>query len=121
MAVPSFKLDGIRRHKMLTAAIAKRLPALGETDGQGYDAICRVKFFGGGRMSFFVTEFDGDDTLYGYMISPLGPDCDEWGYSSLSELAEANRNGLPLVERDCYFAERPVRDCIKGAGLEVPA
>jgi len=121
MAAPRFKLDGVRRHKMLTAEIVKKLPALGETDGQGFDAICQVKFFGGGRMSFFVTEFDGDDTLYGYMVSALGAECDEWGYSSLSELANANRFGTPLVERDCYFAPRTITECLASTGLGVPA
>ena len=106
-AAPKFKLDGLRRHKMLTAEDVKRLPALGTTDGQGDEATVQVKYFCpyNGRHTILVTEWDGEDTLYGYVISPLGQDCDEWGYSSLSELANAAGMGgkLPLIERDCYF------------------
>ena len=38
----------------------------------------RVKFFApGSRYTFYVTEFDGEDTLYGWWVSALGADCDE--------------------------------------------
>ena len=50
-----------------------------------------------------MLEFDGEDTLFGYMVSPLGPDCDELGYASLAELAGVrNRMGLG-IERDLYW------------------
>jgi hypothetical protein len=56
-----------------------------------------------GRMTYYVTEFDGEDTLFGYMVSPLGADCDELGSSSLAELKSVrNRLGLPL-ERDLWW------------------
>lgn len=106
--------EGLRRHKLLTAEARRKLPALyaNEKLGDPMDAVCQVKFFSPlGRMTFFATEFDGDDTFFGYMVSPLGADCDEWGYQSLREMAEAFR-GMPLVERDCYFTPAPVRDLI---------
>lgn len=54
----------------------------------------RVKFFApGSRYTFYVTEFDGEDTLYDWWVSALGADCDEWGYTSLFELAEAAWSG----------------------------
>lgn len=44
-----------------------------------------------------------DVTLFGYCISPLGPDCDELGYASLAEI-ESVRNRLGLgLERDTSF------------------
>lgn len=83
--------------------------------GQGMDAVARAKLFApGSRYTFSATEFDpADDLLYGYCVSALGADCDEWGYSSLQELAESARNGsTPMIERDCYWTPRPVRECI---------
>ena len=102
--------------KLMTEEIRRSLPDLGETDGQGDDAIARLKLFTPtGRMTLYVTEFDGEDTLFGYMVSPLGPDCDEWGYSSLRELAEVRVFGGAMagVERDRYFTPKSVRDCLE--------
>jgi hypothetical protein len=58
-----------------------------------------------GRGTWFATSFDGEDTLFGYVVSPLGPDCDELGYFSLKELSEVRgRMGLPL-ERDLSWSD----------------
>lgn len=75
---------------------------------------CVVKLFDpSGRYTFFV--FDGEEDeadeqgnkdmrLFGYVVSPLGADCDEWGYTLLSELASIKgRFGLG-IERDRHFA-----------------
>lgn len=99
-----------RRHKLMPKDILGKLPKLGTTDGQ--DATVYLKLFSPiGRMTLYVTEFDGDDTLYGYMVSPLGPDCDEWGYSSLSEMAHLLViGGMPGVERDCYWSPKKVSE-----------
>lgn len=94
--------------KLLTAPVLKALrnTPLGSTDGQGDEAKVLVKFFGGGRYTLLVTEAeerDNDFLLYGWCASPLGPDCDEYGYTLFSEM-EAVRFppfGLP-VERDRY-------------------
>lgn len=110
--VRRFQLDGRRRHKLLTSADVARLPPLRGQEGRGDAAIAHVKLFGGGRFTFYITEFDGDDELYGFTISPLGPDCDEWGYSSLEALAEmASPTGVPLIERDLWFDPASVREC----------
>lgn len=93
--------------KLLTAPVRRALErtSLGSTDGQGDDAKVIVKFFGGGRYSLFVTEAEkqdnGDYLLYGYVVSPLGPDCDEWGYTLFSELEAVRFPPFQLrVERD---------------------
>lgn len=88
--------------------------------GLGEDAIAHVKFFSPfGRGTWYFTEFDGEDTLFGYCVSPLGPDCDEWGYSSLNEIAEATVFGsVPAIERDCYWRTRTVREAIKSNGTD---
>jgi hypothetical protein len=97
------------------AALA-RFP-FGSQEGLGDAAKVVVKFFfPAGRYTFYVTEAqaDGDDWgFFGYCVSPLGPDCDEWGYTALSELSSANIRGLS-IERDVCLpvGERTVRDLL---------
>lgn len=108
--------QGLRRHKLVTAEARKALPPLYSQDGKGQDALVYLKLFGPGRITLYVTEFDGEDTFFGYMLSPLGEDCDEFGYSSLAELASIFR-GYPLIERDCYWDNEgkvTVRECVEG-------
>lgn len=67
-----------------------------------------VKLFDpSGRWTLYVFDasVDEDDTrLFGFCVSPLGADCDEWGYASLTEIAATRgRFGLPM-ERDLHFA-----------------
>lgn len=78
-------------------------------DGPTDTHIALVKLFDPcGRFTLFVTQFDGEDTVFGFVRSPLGDDCDEWGYSSLAELTSVrNRFGLPL-ERDLHFTPTTV-------------
>lgn len=112
--------EGLRRHKLMPLEVRRTMPALGEQDSLGEDAIAHVKFFSPfGRGTWYFTEFDGEDTLFGYCVSPLGPDCDEWGYSSLNEIAEATVFGsVPAIERDCYWRTRTVREAIKSNGTD---
>jgi len=108
----TFPLDGRRGHQLMTAELMEQLPAIGSTDGDGQQATVYLRLFiPGSRYTLYVTEFDGEDkdTLYGYCISPLGPDCDEWGYSSLRELADSRH----ITERDLYFTPKPLADCLK--------
>lgn len=92
--------------KLITAPIKRALDSnpLGSKDGLGKDAPVILKLFGGGRFSYFVTEAEkeGDDyRVYGWVVSPLGPDCDEFGYSMLSELLSLRFPPFNLpVERD---------------------
>ena len=72
-------------------------------DGAGFDARVALVFTAPGtRNTLYVTELapeDGDLLLFGYCVSPLGPDCDEWGYARLSELEGVALKNL-RVERD---------------------
>ena len=99
--------------KLLTQANRKALPPLYSQDGKGMDAVAHVKFFGSGRWTWFITEFDGDDTLFGWIVSGLGADCDELAYFSLAELQTLRFPpfNLPL-ERDLYFTPKPLREAI---------
>jgi hypothetical protein len=106
-------LEGLRRHKLMPKAVAATLPRIGSQDGLGGDAVVYLKLFSPyGRYKFYVTEFDGDDELYGYCVSPLGPDCDEYGSASLREIAETTVFGsVPSIERDCYYQPRRLAEC----------
>jgi hypothetical protein len=56
---------------------------------------------------------DDDFVFFGYYLSALGEDCDEWGYARLSELQSVERGGL-TIERDLHFpiATRTVADAL---------
>lgn len=90
---------------------------IGAQAGLGDQAKVVVKFFfPAGRYTFYATEGqpeDDDFLLFGYCVSALGPDCDEWGYAVVSEFASVNVRGLTM-ERDLHFpaASRTVRDAL---------
>lgn len=109
---------------LMTAELRTQLPPLyaNTHNVSAFDAIAHLKLFDPcGRYTLFVTEFDGEDLLFGYCLSPLGEDCDEWGYSSLAELSET-RNAMGLgLERDLSFMPTPIRECLRQAGLAKPA
>lgn len=96
--------------KLLTAANRKALPALYSQDGKGLDAIAVVKFFNPtGAQTWYATEFDGEDTFFGFVT---GFDYGELGYFSLSELAAIRgRFGLG-IERDMYWTPCPLREVV---------
>jgi Protein of unknown function (DUF2958) len=117
---------------LLTKEIRRRMPMLYAQDGKGEDAVVHLKLFSCvGRGTWYVTEAaavladgsqvplaeaDGterDVLLFGYCESPLGPDCNEWGYTSLREL-EAIRHpvfrGMAVIERDMHFPVQTMRE-----------
>jgi Protein of unknown function (DUF2958) len=89
-----------------------QLPSYREL-GAEEDPLCRVKLFlSGSRWTFYVcavTTYEGIDgpVLTGYCVSPLGPQCDEFGDTALAELARVRVAGLP-PERDLYFEPTPL-------------
>lgn len=58
-----------------------------------------MKFFLGG-WTWYAMEFDGKDTFFGFVVSPMMPE-GELGYFSLSELKSINVNGME-VDREIY-------------------
>jgi hypothetical protein len=66
-------------------------------------------FIPGSRWTLFICEHDSaDHIVFGWVVSPLGADCDEWGYASLTEIAALRVPfGLP-PERDLDFAAAPL-------------
>jgi hypothetical protein len=89
---------------------AHNLPALYSTENVAIDdKIVGAKWFGPGRYTYYATEYEAETKiLFGYCLSPLGPDCDEWGYQSLDEWASVTGPyGIHLIELDRHFT--PVR------------
>jgi Protein of unknown function (DUF2958) len=79
---------------------------LGSQEAKGDAAKVVAKFFFPmGRYTFFATEGSpqGDDFLFfGYCLSAISPDFDEWGYTSLSELQDLIVHDL-RIERDAFL------------------
>lgn len=90
--------------KILTKPIEKKLRANAIIENEtGVTQPVAMKLFDPyGRFTYYATSLDGD-TLYGFAVSPLGPDCDEWGYSSLTEITSLRKFGRPQIERDRHF------------------
>jgi hypothetical protein len=88
---------------LLPESIRQTIPALYSQEAVE-DPIVRVKFFHPlSSFRWYVTEFDGEDLLFG-LVQGLE---EELGYFSLSELESVRVLGLP-VERDLYFQPQPL-------------
>lgn len=97
-------------------ANAKNYPLYSQ-DSKGDETVFWAKFFDPcGRYTFYVSEMEVEviselgmrqmveGTAFGYVVSPLGPDCDELGYTDLNEMSTVkNRYGLTM-ERDMHFS-----------------
>lgn len=102
------KLDGIRKHQLLPATLARKIPRLRSTDGQGEDATAYVKLFSPySNAVWYITEYD-PSTGEAFGWADLGFGMGELGYISIPELEGLHKRGLPLVERDLYWKPRPL-------------
>lgn len=89
---------------------ADRVPPLGAQDGAGDDATAHVKLvIPGSRWTLLICEHDpADQIVFGLVVSPLGAECDEWGYADFNEIAALRVPlGLP-PERDLDFTAVPL-------------
>jgi len=89
----------------MTEDVRKKLPPLGAQEHLGAGAVAHVKFFTpDGGWTWYATEFDGDDLLFG-LVEGFEK---ELGYFSLSELRQARGPlGLP-IERDLHWKSTPL-------------
>lgn len=102
-----FYPDNNRSHPvdLLTDEIKARLPKLGATEHDA-DPIAQVKFFHpASSYTAFATEYDGEDTFFGWVMAL--PGCGELGYFSLSEMQSVEVFGLG-IERDINFQPMPL-------------
>ena len=91
--------------ELLTTEIRNRLPKLGGTKGQE-DPVVQVKLFSRWHnWTWYVTEFDGDDVLFGFSDGAER----EWSHFNLAELRFMEGPfGLRAVRRDRRFKPTPI-------------
>ena len=102
--------------KFMTKEIIRSLPPLYATEGVKADEkIVQVKFFSiFGRGTWLAVEYSPEEKIFfGFVVSPLGPDCDEWGYFSEEEMQSVRIAGTPAIERDLYFKPRKFSEVLK--------
>lgn len=105
------KMKRPTKQKLMPPAVAKTVPKFCSTEEtRTEDKVLHVKLFAtGGRGTWYIAEYDPTErTAFGWVVSPLGPDCDEWGYFSIDELESlcVRPQGGPLpvwVERDEHW------------------
>lgn len=111
--------------KLITKEVermAKRYPFYSQED-KGKESIAWLKIFHpSSRYTLFVTEADMENReVYGFVVSALGQDCDEWGYSPLEELESLVVRGLKM-ERDLWFKPVTIEKAVSGLlGKQHPA
>jgi len=97
--------------------VLARLPKLYATEGQD-DPVAQVKYFlPEGRLAYYTIEYspvapdETPDLFFGYLVSPLGPDCDELCYITLEQIKTLRSPTLNLpVERDLWFRPKPLSE-----------
>ena len=78
------------------------IPKLGETESTPLeDAIVHLHFFIGGS-EWYVTEFDGKDTFFGYAVLNGDYKMAEWGYFSFNELKSIRVRGMEIDCENIY-------------------
>jgi hypothetical protein len=83
-----------------------KLPGFGEQEKTPMrNQLIHMHFFIGGS-DWWITEFDGEDTFFGFCRLNGDDINSEWGYVSFTELKEINVNGIE-VDRDMYWNPKP--------------
>lgn len=103
------------QQKLLTQEIRKKLPPLYSQD-KVKDPIVQAVFFNPtGSGYWLATEFDGEDTFFGFAEIHAG--CGELGYFSLSELESIRVRGGLKIERDAWWDPKPLSEAKKEKGI----
>lgn len=80
----------------------EKIPALYSNDETPIeDTKIRMHFFIGGT-DIFISEFDGNDTFYGFTVLNGDLMNAEWGYSSFQEL-KSIKSGFVQLDRDIHW------------------
>lgn len=93
--------------KLMTKEIERKLPKLYSTEGVKLaDKQIIVKYFSCWMpMTWYAVEYDAESRLFfGYVQNHIESHYSEWGYFSLDEFEEINREkGYAVIERDYHF------------------
>jgi hypothetical protein len=100
--------------KLLTKEIEARFAKIGRQEGVA-DPVVVCKFFNPcGSGTWYMTEYDPAERVFFCYVTGLAED--EWGYTSLDELAAVRVPPFGLgIERDMHFRERPISEVAPGA------
>ncbi len=85
--------------ELLPSEISARIPPLYATEAEEDPMVQTKLFCPWTNWTLLVTEFDGKDTLFGWVYSQFP----ELGYSSLSEIERVQGPFGLRIERDFYF------------------
>lgn len=113
----------ITESPLLTLHARQHMPPLRAQDGLAYDAIAHLHLVSCTGWHHFLTEWDGEDICFGYVVGCPYP---EWGYASLREMAavtvpvELTVSGsarsfdlrVPAFEADPTWRPIPVHEAI---------
>jgi len=100
-----------------------KIPRLYETEDVSVkDKMIHIHFFLG-NSDWFICEFDGEDTFFGFVCLNGWKDCAEWGYISFKELKElrvkqpigidGQKMLIPLeVDRDLYWIPKKASEVL---------
>ena len=92
--------------QLLTKALIKKLPAMRETEGQGWQAVAQVKFFTpDSNWTWYGVEYDAEQRLFYGLVDGFEK---ELGTFSLDELESVKGPLGRKVERDRYFDPTPL-------------
>ena len=94
--------------QILTKALLKKLPNIGDNEKNNKEHIAHVKLFGGSSWTWYITEYDPIKKLCFGLVDGFEK---ELGYFSLTELLELKFPpfGLP-IERDRHFDSTPIKE-----------
>jgi len=97
--------------KLLTKVLEKKFPKLYENEKkEPKDIKIIAKFFcPWNQWTWFATEYDGEDTFFGYVKG----DFDELGYFTLSELKSVKGPFGLKIERDLYLDDITLEEVMK--------
>jgi hypothetical protein len=96
--------------KLLTKAIADKIPKLYETENVPMpEKVAYAKLFDpGSTWVWYVMEYDGIDTCFGLVVGHET----EFGYFSLNELSRLRFREIPVIERDMHFRPTQAQDLL---------
>ena len=92
-----------------TSKQLEQIPRLYDTEETAIaDKLVYLHFFIGG-CDWYITEYDGDDTFFGYAILNGDITNAEWGYISFSELLGV-KAGFVEIDCDLHWGITPARE-----------
>lgn len=90
----------------------EKLPNLNAQDGKGDNAIIHARLYYK-NCEWFITEWDREDTLFGYVILNGDIDMSELGYVSLKEL----KDSVPHLKLDLVWEPMTIGEMKKSRGI----